>query len=185
MQKIEVTKRGKISNSIKIRRCIWEFCRLFLFRPFCLPPFRIWRIFILKLFGAKLKWSCNIYASTKIWAPWKLQMEDNTTLGPHVICYNQDWVIIDKNTIISQYAYLCTASHETSKLNTAYDSLITAPIHIKANAWIGSKAFINFGVCIGEYAIVGATASVYKNVNNYEIVGGNPAKVLKKRTLNV
>ena len=39
------------------------------------------------------------------------------------------------------------------------------------------------GVTIGEYAIVGATASVYKDVEAYTIVGGNPAKMIKKRTL--
>ena len=39
------------------------------------------------------------------------------------------------------------------------------------------------GVEIGEYAIVGATASVFKDVEPYTIVGGNPAKVIKKRII--
>ena len=39
------------------------------------------------------------------------------------------------------------------------------------------------GVEIGENAVVGATASVYKNVEPWTVVGGNPAKVIKKREL--
>ena len=39
------------------------------------------------------------------------------------------------------------------------------------------------GVTIGEGAVVGATASVYKSVEPYDVVGGNPAKFLKKRII--
>ncbi len=42
---------------------------------------------------------------------------------------------------------------------------------------------IGMGVEIGEGAVVGATASVYKSVEPWTVVGGNPAKVVKKRTL--
>lgn len=42
---------------------------------------------------------------------------------------------------------------------------------------------IGMGVKIGEGAVVGATASVYKSVEPWTVVGGNPAKVVKKRTL--
>ena len=85
--------------------------------------------------------------------------------------------------VVSQYSYLCTASHDINMLNTANDSLITAPIWIKEKAWIGSKAFIGLGVCIGKAAVVGATASVYKSVEDYHVVGGNPAKTIKIRDL--
>ena len=110
-------------------------------------------------------------------------MGHRACLGPNVICYNQDWVILEDDVVVSQYVYLCTASHEVDKLNTANDSLITAPIRIRNKAWIGTKAFIGLGVCIGTAAVVGATASVYKNVDDYHVVGGNPAKTLKIRNL--
>ena len=135
------------------------------------------------MFGAEIEWDAEVYASVKIWAPWKLQMGHRACLGPNVICYNQDWVILEDDAVVSQYAYLCTASHEVDKLNTANDSLITAPIRIRNKAWIGTKAFIGLGVCIGTAAVVGATASVYKNVDDYHVVGGNPAKTLKIRNL--
>lgn len=174
---------GHVPLDIKIKRAIWNITAAIFFRPFITGFFRKWRIALLKLFGAKIEWDANVYASVKIWAPWNLQMGHRACLGPEVICYNQDKVILGDDVVVSQYSYLCTASHEINMLNTANESLITAPIWIKEKAWIGSKAFIGLGVCIGEAAVVGATASVYKSVEDYHVVGGNPAKTIKIRDL--
>ena len=175
---------GHVSKSVKLKRVAWNVTAALLFRPFITPLFRKWRIALLRLFGAKVEWDANVYASVKVWAPWMLQMGHRACLGPEVICYNQDWVVLEDDAIVSQYSYLCTAGHDTSHDNTADAGLITAPIVLKNKAWVGSRAFIGMGVEIGEGAVVGATASVYKNVESWTIVGGNPAKVIKKRVLN-
>ena len=174
---------GHVSGSIKIKRVVWNITAAFLFRPFITPVFRKWRIALLRLFGAKVEWDANVYASVKIWAPWMLQMGHRACLGPEVICYNQDWVVLENEAVISQYSYLCTAGHDVNMMNTADKSLITAPIILKSKSWIGARSFIGMGVEIGEGAVVGATASVYKSVEPWCVVGGNPAKVIKKRTL--
>ena len=178
-----IKKIGHVTLKIKIKRCIWIFFSLLFFKPFITKFFRIWRIFLLKIFGAQIKWDAEVYSSVKIWAPWNLQMGHRACLGPKVICYNQDKIILEDDVVVSQYSYLCTASHDINMLNTANDSLITAPIWIKEKVWIGSKAFIGLGVCIGKAAVVGATASVYKSVEDYHVVGGNPAKTIKIRDL--
>lgn len=183
MVKIERHTPGHVSKSIKIKRVVWNITAAFLFRPFITPVFCKWRIALLRLFGAKIEWDANVYASVKIWAPWMLQMGHRACLGPEVICYNQDCVILEDEAIVSQYSYLCTAGHDVNMMNTADKSLITAPIILKSKSWVGTRAFISMGVIIGEYSIVGATASVYKDVEAYTIVGGNPAKIIKKRTL--
>lgn len=180
---IERHAPGHVSGSIKIKRVLWNITATLLFRPFITPVFRKWRIALLRLFGAKIEWDANVYASVKIWAPWMLQMGHRACLGPEVICYNQDCVILEDEAIVSQYSYLCTAGHDVNMMNTADKSLVTAPIMLKSKSWVGTCAFISMGVIIGEYAIVGATASVYKDVEAYTIVGGNPAKIIKKRTL--
>lgn len=171
---------GHVSGSIKLKRVVWNVAAALLFRPFITPVFRKWRLLLLRLFGAQVEWDANVYASVKIWAPWRLRMGHRTCLGPEVICYNQDWVVLEDDAIVSQYSYLCTAGHDTSRANTADEGLITAPIVLRNGAWIGSRAFVGMGVEIGKGAVVGATASVYKNVEPWTVVGGNPAKVLKK-----
>lgn len=81
---------------------------------------------------------------------------------------------------MSQGSYLCTASHDiTDHLNP----LITAPIVIEDQAWIGVRAYVGMGVTIGQGAVIGATASVYKDVEAWTIVGGNPAKFIKNRVV--
>lgn len=172
---------GHVSLEIKIKRAIWNSISLLLFRPFGTKLFRKWRITLLKIFGADLQWDAEVYPSVKIWAPWNLQMGHRACLGPEVICYNQDKITLEDDVVVSQYSYLCTASHDISMLNTANSSLITAPIWIKEKAWIGSKAYVGLGVCIGKAAVVGATASVYKSIEDFHVVGGNPAKTLKIR----
>lgn len=176
-------KIGTVSLKNKFARFIWLIVYIFFYRPFATRFFRLWRILILKIFGARITWRSSIYSSAKIWAPWNLEMEDYAGIGPNVIIYNQDIVHIGKQAKISQYSYLCTASHDSNELNNAKTGLVIAPITIKDKAWIGTKAFIGMGVIIGEGAIVGATASVYKDVEPWTIVGGNPAKFIKKRIL--
>jgi putative colanic acid biosynthesis acetyltransferase WcaF len=61
--------------------------------------------------------------------------------------------------------------------------LVTAPIVIKDQVWIGAAVFVGMGVTIGQGAVVGATASVYKNIEPWSVVGGNPAKFIKKREI--
>lgn len=53
------------------------------------------------------------------------------------------------------------------------------PIKIKDKAWIGFNTIILKGVTIGEGAIVGAGSVVTKDVPDYAVVGGNPARILK------
>lgn len=49
----------------------------------------------------------------------------------------------------------------------------------KKGAWIGAGASILPGICIGRYAVVGAASVVTKDVPDYTVVVGNPAKVIK------
>lgn len=163
----------------KIGRGLWIICYNILFRPFPGRIFNPWRIMLLKLFGAKLKGDVTVPNSTKIWAPWNLIM---TTAGfdKNVICYNVDKVILQEYTVISQGAFLCTASHNYASHN---HELITAPIIMKGQVWIGAEAFVGMGVTIGEGAVVGARAAVFRDVEPWTVVGGNPAKFIKKRVI--
>lgn len=174
---------GNVSLGIKIRRGLWNVVCLLLFRTLPTKLFWCWRWLLLRLFGAKVDFKAHVYSSAKIWAPWNLNMESGSCLGPHTICYYQAMVTIEENSTVSQYAYLCTAGHKTDEQLSAASGLIIAPITIHRDAWVGTRAYINMGVEIGEKSIVGATASVYKDVEPRTVVGGNPAKIIKMRKL--
>lgn len=139
-----------------------------------------WKRMLLRLFGAKIHGTANVYSSAKVYYPANLVMEEYSCLAGDVDCYNVAPIVIGANSTVSQGAYLCTASHD---ITDATNPLITAPIIVRGQAWIGARAFVGMGVTIGEGAVVGATASVYKDVEPWTVVGGNPAKVIKKRVI--
>lgn len=172
---------GQVTLHVKIKRAVWNICGAIFFRPFPTKVFWPWRRLLLMAFGARIHPNSHVYSSVKIWAPWNLRMEEGACLGPNVVCYNQDLVWLKEHTTVSQYAYLCTAGHETDKANTAEAGLITAGITLEKGAWIGTRAFVGMGVVVGERAIVGANAGVYKDVETNTIVGGNPARVIRER----
>lgn len=172
-----------VSLGIKLKRVVWNVTSALLFRSFITPVFRKWRLQLLRMFVAEVQWDANVYASVKVWAPWMLRMGHRACLGPEVICYNQDFMVLEDDAIVLQYSYLCTAGHDIDHANTADSGLITAPIVLRRGAWIGSRAFIGMGVEIGENAVVGATASVYKSVEPWTVVGGNPCKIIRMRKL--
>ena len=172
---------GHVVFNTKMKRALWNVCAVLLFRPFGTKLFRPWRLLLLRLFGAKIDSGAEVYRSVRIWAPWNLTLKRGACLGPETICYNQAMVTLEENVTVSQYSYLCTAGHTTDQTNSKDAGLIVAPITLHRDAWVGTRAFIGMGVEVGEGAIVGATASVFKDVPPYTIVGGNPAKEIKKR----
>ena len=75
---------------------------------------------------------------------------------------------------------MLTGSH--SLTSPTFD-LITKPITIKDNVWVATGAIVLPGVTIGEGAVVAAGSVVTKDVEPWTVVGGNPAKFIKKRVL--
>ena len=128
-----------------------------------------WKRFVLRSFGARIAPTAVIYSTAKIYYPANLVMDDYACLASDVDCYNVATVKVGR-----------FATHD---IDSETHELITAPIVIGDNAWIGVRAYVGMGVEIGEGAVVGATASVYKSVNPWEVVGGTPAKFIKKRML--
>jgi len=140
-----------------------------------------WKRFILRCFGAKISSKAVVYSSAKIFMPWNLEMHDFSCLAPGVDCYNAAPIVLESYATVSQRVYLCTASHNIS--STAHEQ-IANPIRIEKYAWVAAEAFVGPGVTIGEGAVVGARAAVFRNVEPWNVVGGNPAKFIKRRVIN-
>lgn len=138
------------------------------------------RITLLRLFGAKIGRRCLICCGAKFYAPWNFECGDFVCVGPRVEVYCKDKVIVGNQVVISQDAYLCTASHDiTSKTM----GLVTNPIKIGSNVWIAAKATVLPGVVIGDGVVIGACAVVAKDVRPWAIAVGNPASVVGERKL--
>lgn len=177
---VDLTKyQNRLSWKNKLGRALWNTVCCLLFRT---APFSVlngWRAFLLRCFGAKFKGKVYIHRTARIWAPWNLEM-DTTVLAKNVTCYNVDKVKIGYCAVVSEGVYLCTASHN---ITSSKHSLITAPIVIEDQAWVAVEAFVGMGVTIGQGAVVGARGCVFRDVEPWTVVGGNPAKFIKKRII--
>lgn len=130
----------------------------------------------------------------------KVIVGDNSFIGgSHFICRNQ--IVIENNVFMAWGS--CVYDHNSHSLdykdresdilqqlkdfreglnfiaNKNWDVVNSRPILIKSNAWIGMNCIILKGVTIGEGAVVGAGSVVTKDVADWTVVGGNPAKVIK------
>lgn len=179
MSKVDLSQyKNSLSRKNQIVRLLWTLVWWLLARPLPRRVGNTWKLFLLRLFGANIHKKAVVYSSVKIYAPWNLEMHEYACLAPEVDCYNVAKITIGAHATVSQKAYLCTASHDITKKEYP---LITAEIFISNQAWVGAAAFIGMGVTIGQGAVIGATASVFKDVEPWTIVGGNPAKFIKKR----
>ncbi|UCS93979.1 putative colanic acid biosynthesis acetyltransferase [Echinicola marina] len=172
--------QNRLSTRNKVGRLLWNMVWMLLFRPFSLPVFNSYRIFLLRLFGAQIGKGCKINARVKFWAPWNLKMGDLVAIGFDAFIYNPGKISLGSKITISQRAHLCSASHDISK---SANPLITKPIQVHDRAWVAADAFIGPGVTVGEGAVVGARAAVFKDVAPWTVAGGNPAQFIKKREL--
>lgn len=142
------------------------------------PLFRPWRILLLRVFGAMLHPTANVYASVAIWYPPNLVMAAHATLGPGVICYCMNTISLGTNAIVSQRAHLCGGTHDVDDGNF---QLLTGAIFIEDDAWIASEAFVGPGVTIGRRAVLGARGVTMKTLEPDFIYIGNPAQKLRQR----
>lgn len=181
MIKEDFKYNNSLSRGNQIKRLLWTIIWFLLAKPFPRSVGNSWRLFLLRCFGAKVDKTSVVYSSVKVYQPWCLIMEEYACLAPEVDCYNVGTIKIGANATVSQKSYLCAASHN---IYSSKHELIYEPIVIKERAWVGAEAFIGMGVTIGIGAVVGARASVFKDVEDWSIVGGNPAKFLKKRVIN-
>jgi putative colanic acid biosynthesis acetyltransferase WcaF len=169
----------RLSLANQLGRSLWQVAWLLLFRP---TPrlFHPWRCLLLRMFGAKLGKAVHPYPSARIWAPWNLEMGDHACLSEDVDCYCVDKIRIGANSTVSQYSFLCSASHDYTKSSMP---LVIAPITIGARVWIAADVFVAPGVTIGDGAMVAARSSVFTDLPEWMVAKGNPAVPVKPRSL--
>ena len=176
---IEATRyQDQLPKADKLRRMLWSVVWLVLFRPtprWCLNS---WRIFLLKLFGAEIGKGCRIFPDCYIWAPWNLKMGQYSVLAQGVDCYSMATISIGDRVTVSQRSFLCAGTHDISRLTLPLD---VKPIFIHDFSWVCAESFIGPGVSLGRGCVVGARAVVMRNVSDWDVVAGNPAKIVKVR----
>lgn len=151
---------------------LWWFVQGVFF-PLSLHPFNGFRVWLLKLFGAKIGQGVVIRPTARFTYPWKITIGNYSWIGDDVVLYSLDRISIASNCVISQKSYLCTGSHD---LRDPTFTLVTAPITIADGVWIATDCFIAPGITIGQDVVIGARSSVFKDQPSGQVCWGNPCQ---------
>jgi acetyltransferase-like isoleucine patch superfamily enzyme len=99
-----------------------------------------------------------------------------------VLSSGQGGLFIGNNVIIASNVTMVTGNHDYRDIaaTTAEQQYVGSPIHIHDDVWIGANSAIVGGVTVGKHAVIAAGSVVTKDVPAYTMVGGVPAKIIKK-----
>lgn len=138
------------------------------------------KVWLIKLFGAKIGRGVVIKPSINIKYPWNIEIGDNSWIGENAWLDSLDKIIIGKNCCISQGTYFCTGNHDWTDPTFG---LIVKPIIVEDGAWVGARATILPGVTIKSHSIINAGSVLVRDTEPYMIYAGNPAVKVKERKI--
>jgi putative colanic acid biosynthesis acetyltransferase WcaF len=159
----------------QLRRGLWQATWLLLCQ-WTPRPMHAWRALILKAWGAKLGARCHVYSTAIIWAPWHLTLADDACIADTAEIYNVARVTLGRRAIVSQGAFLCTASHDHRRQDF---QLLTGPIQLGERAWVAARAIILPGITLGDYAVAAAGSVVTRDIPTGCTAAGNPARIVR------
>jgi acetyltransferase-like isoleucine patch superfamily enzyme len=97
----------------------------------------------------------------------------NVIIGPVKI---GDYVMLAQNIVISGLNH----GYEDVTLPPRLQKVVTKQITIEDNVWIGANCVVTAGVTIGKHAVIGAGSVITKDIPEFSVAVGNPARVIKK-----
>ncbi|MEN9919101.1 MAG: hypothetical protein RL662_1537 [Bacteroidota bacterium] len=154
---------------------------------FILPRHRIFNIIksnYMRMQGANIGRHITYYPGIKINPCMNLRLGDNVDLAWGVIITTGGGVEIGNRVLIGYRVQILSANHTipSEKANIFGAGHVFKKVIIEDDVWIGANSIILPGVTIGKGAVIAAGSIVTKNIDAFTIVGGVPARIIKKRT---
>jgi len=165
------------SKKEKVMARLWRFvwCVFYRLSPWM---FYKYRVFLLRLFGARVSYKARPANSAFVEYPWNLIMKDYASLGEWSWIYCLDQVCLDEYSCVGQYCKLVSGGHDYKSMEFGMNS---APITLGRGVWLTSEVTVLMGVEIGDYSVVGAKSLVLKNISMNKVAGGIPCKLIGER----
>lgn len=135
--------------------------------------------------GSRFVESCGEHVNFEHGARFNPELSIGDYSGIGVNCLVSGRTYIGSHVMMGPDCIMYSYSHAHDRLDIPMDQQgfeDSTPIHIGDDVWIGARVIVLPGVKIGSHCIIGAGAVVTKDVPDYAIVGGVPAKVLRYRT---
>jgi acetyltransferase-like isoleucine patch superfamily enzyme len=141
-------------------------------------PFFVFKKYLLMVYGSKIGKNSFIHTPVKLFSFRPLTIGNNSTINPRCYIDTRKGITIGNNVNIAHDTKIYTLGHD---VNTVELSSVGDAVIIEDDVFIFSNVVIMPGVHIGKGAVIYPCSVVANNVEPYTIVGGNPAKFIKKR----
>lgn len=161
------------------RREIWSDLRLrLLTEAGSLPSHRV-RKSIYRRAGMTIPDTSSIHWRAEFYAPERITIGEYVTIGDSAFLDGRSGLTIGDNVNFGSHVTIYTREHDVDSPTFEETG---GPVVVEDHAWVASHAIILPGVTIGRGAVVAAGAVVTKDVPPHMIVGGNPARSIRRRT---
>lgn len=161
----------------KVIVILWYFINSIFFNS-SFFPFSSLKVFLLRIFGAKIGHNVIIKPAVNIKYPWKLTIMDNSWIGENVWVDNLGEVVIGNNCCISQGALLLCGNHNYKK---KHFDLTVGDILLEDGVWIGAKSVVCPGITCKSHSILSVNSVATSSLEPFSIYQGNPAHFVRKR----
>ena len=168
-----------ITGAGKLKRLTWFFTNACIFNN-SLFPINPLKIFLLKLFGAKVGKGVVVKPGVNIKYPWNLCIGNYSWIGENAWIDSLVTISLGNHVCISQGAYLLTGNHDFKK--TSFD-LIVKKIVLEDGVWIGARSIVCPGITCYSHSMLTAGSVATKDLEAYTVYQGNPAIKVKERII--
>ena len=134
----------------------------------------------------ELKSFCTIYPGVYLTHTYGLKVGKGFSPNTGALIDARGGIDIGDHVMVGPYAVIVSSNHDFRQTDVPMASVdhVMAPVKIGNDVWIGAHAVITAGITIGNGVVVSAGAVVTKDVDDYQIVGGVPARVIGERVAN-
>lgn len=143
-------------------------------------PFWFIRYIFYRLAGVQIGKNSIINLGARFYYPANISIGEGSIIGDDIVLDGRDKLTIGDHVDIASQVMIYNSEHDIHHEDFIATS---APVVIKDYVFIGPRAIILPGVTIGTGAVIAAGAVVTKDVEDFAIVGGVPAKVIGKRNV--
>lgn len=165
----------------RIKTIILEFEVYILHLVRHIPSHHIRRFFY-RLAGVKIGKGSTIHRGADFYDPRNIEIGEDTIIGEKAVLDGRDKIVIGNHVDIASQVMIYNAEHDVNAEHfAAVESVTIEPVQIEDYVFIGPRVIILPGVTIKKGAVVGAGAVVTKDVAQFQIVGGVPAKPIGER----
>ena len=161
----------------RLKTIFWEIVN-FKLRIVGYIPCHMFRRFFYRIFGIKIGKGSTIHMFASFYYPRNIVLGEDTIIGEGVVLDGRDKLIFGNHVDVASQVMFYNGEHD---VNDESFKATFAPVVIEDYVFIGPRAIILPGVTIKKGAVVAAGAVVTKDVEEFTIVGGVPARVISER----